>query len=217
MCSLGADAMPRTIVYTVLLLSASCLYAVLGAVAASDAAQKFEVSADIPEQRQALLDILNAVGVGSELVLNNNSLPALGYPGSSSWGAADVSYCWWWGVTCCGTTLTVELPLCSSSQSVSSLDLPAVGLSGTLPDVFQQLPDLQVLDVGHNRGKQRHLAISAQTLGLWAHAYIFVPVDALSRSRGWPCLPWHNEFASHTLCFHASWACTTAATPLLPQ
>jgi hypothetical protein len=89
----------------------------------------------------------------------NRVQPAgIGYPGSSSWAAANVSYCLWWGVTCCGQTLTEELAICEAGSgswySINALELPAVGLKGTLPDVFTQLPDLQVLDLSYNRGTE---------------------------------------------------------------
>jgi hypothetical protein len=89
-------------------------------------------------------------------LLTRMRFAGLGYPGISPWAAANTSYCWWWGVTCCGQTLTEELTICGAGAgswySVSALELPAVGLKGTLPDVFDQLPDLQVLDVSYNRG-----------------------------------------------------------------
>lgn len=115
--------------------------------------QEFHPRNDLRQQHQALLQILYAVGNGSELVAPQNStLPALGYGGNSSWGTAGVSYCHWWGVTCCGTALTSEVSVCSHTHSVSALELAALGLAGVLPDVFAQLPDLQVFDVSYNRG-----------------------------------------------------------------
>lgn len=141
------------------LLASIALYLLLPTAIAPDSrpTEGFSLSADIPEQRQALLAIFKAVGNRSELGQQNTVLPDLGYTGNSSWGSPAASYCWWWGVTCCGASLTIELPICSSAQAVSALDLPAVGLRGTLPDVFGQLTDLQVLDVSYNRGKKQCL------------------------------------------------------------
>ncbi|WIA37804.1 hypothetical protein OEZ86_014669 [Tetradesmus obliquus] len=134
--------------------------------------QYFQAADDLPEQRQALLDILQAVGMSSDIAYANSSLTGLGYPGMSQWAAANVSYCLWWGVTCCGQTLTEELAICEAASgswySISALELPAVGLKGTLPDVFALLPDLQVLDISYNRGLQGTLPNSLGKLPfLW--------------------------------------------------
>jgi hypothetical protein len=115
---------------------------------------QFQPSEDILVQRQALLEILDAVGNPLELLQTTPGLAGLGYAGNSSWGMEGTSYCWWWGVTCCGTTLAMELSVCSDFNGVSALELPALKLTGTLPDVFDRLPDLQVLMVAYNRGKQ---------------------------------------------------------------
>lgn len=127
-----------------------------------DDATFFLASGDIPAQRAALMKLFDAVGKRSDLAFANSSLSSIGYAGTSAWGAPNVSYCWWWGVSCCGQTLTTELQICSqgtdgpqAGQSVSSLELAAVGLAGTLPDVFAGLPDLQVLDLAYNRGEAR--------------------------------------------------------------
>ncbi|WIA17584.1 hypothetical protein OEZ85_014409 [Tetradesmus obliquus] len=134
--------------------------------------QYFQAADDLPEQRQALLDILQAVGMSSDIAYANSSLAGLGYPGMSQWAAANVSYCLWWGVTCCGQTLTEELAICEAASgswySISALELPAVGLKGTMPDVFALLPDLQVLDISYNRGLQGTLPNSLGKLPfLW--------------------------------------------------
>jgi hypothetical protein len=113
---------------------------------------QFRPSNDIPQQRQALLALFEALGRPPELLQQGQTLSDLGYAGNSSWDADGTSYCWWWGVTCCGSPLYMEMQVCSQFQSVSSIELAAVGLNGRLPDIFQQLPDLQVLLLPHNRG-----------------------------------------------------------------
>lgn len=144
-----------------LMLAVGCVCFAPTAHAATTATQaalnQFPPSADIPEQRQALVAILQAIGTSSELVQSHSALADLGYAGNSSWGSDGTSYCWWWGVTCCGSTLTMELDVCDHFQGVSALELPALELTGTLPDVFDNLPDLQVLQVQYNRGKQGHV------------------------------------------------------------
>lgn len=131
----------------------SCADASAPAAAPHTALYQFSPSADIPEQRQALLELYHALGTASELGQASTDLSAWGYAGNSSWVAAGTSYCWWWGVTCCGTTLYNDMQVCTHMNSVSGLELAALGLNGTLPNVFQQLPDLQVLTLGHNRGE----------------------------------------------------------------
>lgn len=144
-----------------LVFAFSCLHipaaAETGTASVTAALQQFYPSKDLPEQRQALLAILQAVGTGSELARVDAGLSDLGYAGNSSWGSPGTSYCWWWGVTCCGSTLTLELDVCDEFQGVSALEVPALELSGTLPDVFGQLPDLQVFMVQYNRGEGRQL------------------------------------------------------------
>eukprot|EP00882_Tetradesmus_deserticola_P025269 GHRQ01027742.1.p1 GENE.GHRQ01027742.1~~GHRQ01027742.1.p1 ORF type:complete len:371 (+),score=135.61 GHRQ01027742.1:195-1307(+) len=135
-------------------------------------AKYFEPANDLPEQRKALLGLLQAVGMSSEIAYANSTLEGIGDVGGSSWADANISYCWWWGVTCCGQTLTEELSICEAGSgswySVSALELPAVRLKGTLPDLFAQLPDLQVLDISYNRGVQGTLPNSLGTLPfLW--------------------------------------------------
>lgn len=120
----------------------------------------FLATGDVQQQRQALLELLQAVGTTSDLAAADVDLSAVGYPGVSPWGAANVSYCWWWGVSCCGTSLTAGLQICAhGNSSVSALHLPAVGLNGTLPDLFGRLPDLQALDVSYNRGEGQGLGL----------------------------------------------------------
>lgn len=137
------------------LLAISCpSRAYATAAAPYSALNQFSASADIPEQRQALLEFFSAVGTASELGQASSDLTGWGYAGNSSWGAPDTSYCWWWGVTCCGTTLYYDMQVCSHLNSVSGLELAALGLKGTLPNMFQQLPDLQILTLEYNRGEQ---------------------------------------------------------------
>jgi hypothetical protein len=133
----------------------------VGVAAATAQDASFPATLDDPQQRAALVDLFNAIGRNSDLAAANSTLGAVGYPGTSPWLAPNVSYCWWWGVSCCGHTLADELQICENGtsmdereQSISALELPAVGLAGTLPDNFDKLPDLQVLDLSHNRGEQ---------------------------------------------------------------
>jgi hypothetical protein len=122
------------------------------AVTVDGALSQFRPSEDILQQRQALLTLFTALGSPPELLQQGQTLSDLGYAGNSSWGEAGTSYCWWWGITCCGSALHMEMQVCSQFQSVSSIELAAIGLTGRLPDMFQQLPDLQVLQVPYNRG-----------------------------------------------------------------
>lgn len=143
---------------TLLCIVCICLWGSSPISAQAVDASLFSVSNDVPQQRQALLQLLQAVGSTSDIQTASLTLTDLGYPGTSPWGAANVSYCWWWGVSCCGQPLTTDLQICreglDSGQSISGIELPAVGLKGTLPDVFGNLPDLQVLDVSYNRGER---------------------------------------------------------------
>lgn len=168
-CCSTSDVMHVTLRLGFALLAVSCLcWAPTADAAASVQAAlgQFQPSADILEQRQALLDILDAVGNPLELLQTSPGLASLGYAGNSSWGMEGISYCWWWGVTCCGSTLAMELSVCSHFQGVSSLEVPALGLTGTLPDVFDKLPDLQVLMVGYNRGEQSNSNSSSNSNNL---------------------------------------------------
>jgi hypothetical protein len=141
--------------FSLLAFSCLCWAPTANAEASAQAALgQFNPSADILEQRQALLEILEAVGNPLELLQTTPGLADLGYGGNSSWGMEGTSYCWWWGVTCCGSTLAMELSVCDHFHGVSAVELPALGLTGTLPDVFDRLPDLQALMVAYNRGKQ---------------------------------------------------------------
>lgn len=144
--------------YVAVCLACICLSGPFLSSAQDADAGLFSVSNDSPQQRQALLELLKAVGTTSDITGRNVTLTDLGYPGTSPWGAANVSYCLWWGVSCCGQPLTKDVQICQqgqdTGQSVSGIELPAVGLKGTLPDVFVQLPDLQVLDVSYNRGEK---------------------------------------------------------------
>eukprot|EP00775_Hariotina_reticulata_P007075 gene7075-7288_t len=147
----------------------------VGVAVANAENTNFPASEDDPQQRAALVDLFNAVGSKSDLAAADATLGAIGYPGTSPWLAPNVSYCWWWGVSCCGHTLAEELQICEHGtsvaereHSVSALELPAVGLAGTLPDLFDKLPDLQVLDLSHNRGLQGQLPSSLGRLRhLW--------------------------------------------------
>jgi hypothetical protein len=53
-------------------------------------------------------------------------------------------------------SLTASLQLCShGTNSVSGLHVVATNLTGPLPDVFGQLPDLQLLEIAFNRGARQ--------------------------------------------------------------
>jgi hypothetical protein len=111
---------------------------------------QFSPDADLPSQRAALDTLLAAVGRTSRLPLAG---AVIGSPGIRPWGAPNTSYCTWWGVNCCGSTLTTSLALCEAGpNSVSGLHIVAVNLTGQLPNVFGDLPDLQLFDISFNRG-----------------------------------------------------------------
>jgi hypothetical protein len=142
------------------LLLATLAAAVVLSTAQIDGINLFNPSEDPPKQHAALLKLLSTVGSGALLKQANASLDIEGYPGSNAWGSANTSLCTWVGVGCCGPTLTNELPLCMhGQQSVSSLSLAATNLEGTLPDIFDDLPDLQLLDVSYNRGRPLRLCM----------------------------------------------------------
>lgn len=140
----------------------SCLLAmvlILACMAPSARAQKWQLALrqfdhqkDLPSQRAALLQLFDTVGRNSMLTATLQS-QVVGSPGLYAWNTPNTSYCAWWGINCCGTTLTASLQLCSNGEySVSGLLIMAVNLTGQLPDIFGQLPDLQVLHIAFNRG-----------------------------------------------------------------
>jgi len=131
-----------------LLLLASCAQAQKW----KEALRSFSHDKDIPSQRAALETLYATLGTASTLGADSQG-QLIGSPGLGPWRAANTSYCTWWGVNCCGATLTTSLKLCTvGANSVSGLHLVSVGLVGKLPDVFDQLPDLQYLDMAYNRG-----------------------------------------------------------------
>ena len=107
---------------------------------------------DLPTQRAALVQLLASFG-DSLLIQPAAQLDLAGLPGSHPWNTPNVSYCNWWGVACCGTTLTEVLGLCNHGHnSISSLQLSGTELNGSLPDVFEAFPDLQQLQLSGNPG-----------------------------------------------------------------
>ncbi|KAK9855147.1 hypothetical protein WJX84_005580 [Apatococcus fuscideae] len=69
-----------------------------------------------------------------------------------------VSYCQWLGVVCCisGTGFTIRY--CEQGpQSVSMIFMPDFRLTGTFPDIFDDLPDLQFLILNDNPGLKGEL------------------------------------------------------------
>lgn len=153
----------------------------VGALATGTAAQTwlealraFDVTQDVPAQREALLALEAGLGGGRTLLATARAADVLGSPGIAPWGADSVSYCTWWGVNCCGTTLTTSLELCAhGTNSVSGLHLSAVNLTGALPDVFDRLPDLHIIDISFNRGARmaRRMARMAAWRAAWRRAW----------------------------------------------
>lgn len=143
------------------------------AVAAPDSWIKamghFDPGRDLPAQHAALLRLHRAVGAGSALGATSQRA-VVGSPGINPWLSPNTSYCTWWGINCCGTTLTRSLAICGAGpHSVSGLHLSALDLSGTLPDVFDALVDLQVLGLAFNRGAPRRMRRHARMrAGAWS-------------------------------------------------
>jgi hypothetical protein len=116
------------------------------------ALHQFSHQDDLPQQRAALLTLLDATGASSKLHATQQA-QVVGSPGLFAWATPNTSYCTWWGVNCCSATLTASLQLClQGTNSVSGLHVVAVNLTGQLPDVFEDLPDLQLLAIAYNRG-----------------------------------------------------------------
>ena len=119
------------------------------------ALRQFEPRNDIPAQRAALETFYSELRGGASLLATPAGAGSgvVGNPGLVPWRAPNASYCTWWGVNCCGATLTASLAVCAHGpNSVSGLHVAGVGLAGRLPDVFGELPDLQILDISLNRG-----------------------------------------------------------------
>lgn len=160
--SCGSSRSPRpTALLLALLVAAAYAPCPASAQKWKAALRGFLPAGDVPAQRAALLQLLGAVGADSELVTKNPAA-VVGNPGIAPWGA-NTSYCTWWGVNCCGTTLTSSLELCKhGTNSVSALHVAAVGLVGQLPDVFDDLPDVSLIDMAFNRGARRAHAHAAR-------------------------------------------------------
>jgi len=114
---------------------------------------------DIPAQRRALLALLRSAGATSLLRGGDALASDAGgayVPGELPWdAAAGTSYCDWWGVSCCGATLTSVANLCAMGpRSVSAVELSNLRLNGTLPSSLGELHDLHVLDVSFNMGER---------------------------------------------------------------
>jgi hypothetical protein len=113
-------------------------------------------AADVPAQRRALQQLLAAAGNGTLLLTRNANAPGSNnpqLPGELPWDTPKTSYCDWWGVSCCGATLTAVNRLCRAGpHSVSSLELSNLRLDGTLPESLGDLEDLHVLDLSFNMG-----------------------------------------------------------------
>lgn len=115
---------------------------------------------DIATQREALGKLLDTVADWSIL------LQPPGEPTNRPWTQTNVSYCDWWGVTCCGSLLPAYQAICNEgAQSVATLQLQNVAFNATLPDVFDQLPDLQLLDISANRGAYAPQRMDCQRRG----------------------------------------------------
>lgn len=112
-----------------------------------DETEPFLTENDDPGMKAALNTLL-ALATDQSILLTPT-----GEPGNLPWDTPGVSYCDWWGVTCCGIQLAEYKPICRyGPQSVSGLQLQNVDFIGTLPDLFDEFPDLQLLDISSNRG-----------------------------------------------------------------
>lgn len=160
-----------------------------------EALRQFSPESDQAPQRAALESLLAALGApNSTLLTTPLQVDVIGSPGVVPWGTPNTSYCAWWGVNCCGATLTASLQLCSyGTNSIAGLHIVAANLSGPLPDVFDDLPDLQVMDISFNRGAAR--------------------VQRAGGARA-PCL--HRRMRPHAPAWHAAAPCSHNPRTTLP-
>ncbi|GLI69538.1 hypothetical protein VaNZ11_014183 [Volvox africanus] len=100
-------------------------------------------SLDEGRERDALLALYDATQGATWRVANLSSKEAV------PWGTEGVSYCRWYGVTCCATS-PLFLVDCEGAHSVVILSLDSFGLSGSLPDALGDLRELTVLALGNN-------------------------------------------------------------------
>ncbi|GIL74903.1 hypothetical protein Vretimale_2525 [Volvox reticuliferus] len=100
-------------------------------------------SLDESRERDALLALYDATQGPAWRVANLSSKEAV------PWGTEGVSYCRWYGVTCCATS-PLFLVDCEGAHSVAILSLDSFGLSGSLPDALGDLRELTVLALGNN-------------------------------------------------------------------
>lgn len=114
-----------------------------------------DAAGDVPAQRAALLALLRSAGKGSLLRGGNLNVSDSEYvDGELPWDTPGTSYCDWWGVSCCGTSLSRVTLLCSQGErSVSAVEVSNLRLNGTLPLELGDLVDLHMLDVSFNMGE----------------------------------------------------------------
>ncbi|KAK9843076.1 hypothetical protein WJX74_006588 [Apatococcus lobatus] len=135
---------------------------------------------DLPQQRSVLLDFLSKVAPSLNAasdtpalqrltslkikvtralaaISDNNCSAALDYSIISSsplpWQTPNTSYCRWVGIQCCISGGSLVMKYCNDGpQSVAMITLPGSHLTGTIPNIFAALPDLQALMLHDNPG-----------------------------------------------------------------
>jgi len=137
----GPGVMPWLFVLHALLLFGSC-----NGLPDADYGS-FNRSDDIASQSSAL-DKLRSLAKADSVIFQP-SMDVHNQPWTN-----NVSYCHWFGVSCCGAFLSNDPgPLCNTGvHSVMALSLIGAELAGTLPDVWASFPDLQFLELSANRG-----------------------------------------------------------------
>ncbi|KAK9843211.1 hypothetical protein WJX74_008778 [Apatococcus lobatus] len=158
-----------------------------GSACPQPAATLFSMDADIPSQKLALMKLYSETTNMTFITSGNDTSPqevgALtgevfsGIAAAAAQGSCRavvdlammstipipnsppyVSYCQWLGVVCCisGTGFTIRY--CEQGpQSVSMIFMPDFRLTGTFPDIFDDLPDLQFLILNDNPGLKGEL------------------------------------------------------------
>jgi len=112
-----------------------------------------DASLDIPAQRAALEALMESAGAGSLLRKDGSSSAHEFLDGEVPWDTPDTSYCDWWGVSCCGASLSRVTQICTEGErSVSAVELSNMRLNGTLPARLGDLADLHLLDLSFNMG-----------------------------------------------------------------
>ncbi|KAK9843210.1 hypothetical protein WJX74_008778 [Apatococcus lobatus] len=156
-----------------------------GSACPQPAATLFSMDADIPSQKLALMKLYSETTNMTFITSGNDTSPqevgALtgevfsGIAAAAAQGSCRavvdlammstipipnsppyVSYCQWLGVVCCISGFTIRY--CEQGpQSVSMIFMPDFRLTGTFPDIFDDLPDLQFLILNDNPGLKGEL------------------------------------------------------------